>query len=221
MVKRINLMLGGPKELLPENWQDAPGEWGAADRGSLFLLEHGIKPVFTVGDYDSLTAAEHKRVVAELSDLRTYPPEKDFTDTQVCVLRALNDFDAEEIVLYAATGGRMDHLLSNLLLATEDRFHSARLRMVDQTNDILFFQPGVHKIRAQAGYQYLGVVPLTAVEDLNITGAKYPLAHWDSAVPFSWASNEFLPGQDVTICFASGTVAVVYSRDLRGQKLDN
>lgn len=221
MVKRINLMLGGPKELLPDNWQNAPGEWGAADRGSLFLLEHGIKPVFAVGDYDSLTSAEHERVTTALTELRTYPPEKDFTDTQVCVLRALNDFAADEIVLYAATGGRMDHLLSNLLLATEDRFRAAHLRMVDRTNDILFLQPGVHQVQAQTAYRYLGVVPLTAIEDLNISGAKYPLAHWNSPVPFSWASNEFLPGQDITICFASGTVALVYSRDLRGQKQDN
>jgi thiamine pyrophosphokinase len=221
MVKRINLMLGGPKELLPDNWQKAPGIWGAADRGSLFLLEHGIKPTFAVGDYDSLTAAEHQHVTAALADLRTYPPEKDFTDTQLCVLRALNDFNADEIVLYAATGGRMDHLLSNLLLATEDRFRAAHLRMVDRTNDIFFLQPGVHQVQAQAAYRYLGVVPLTAIEDLNISGAKYPLAHWNSGVPFSWASNEFLPGQDITICFASGTVALVYSRDLHGQKQDN
>lgn len=221
MVARINLMLGGPKALLPTHWNEAPGEWGAADRGSLFLLDHGIKPVFAVGDYDSLTPAEHQRVEAELPGLETYPPEKDFTDTQLCVLQAMHQYAAREIVLYAATGGRMDHLLANLLLATEPRFRSVHLRIVDRTNDIFFLQAGSHRLTALPAYQYLGVVPLTAVTDLTISGAKYPLANWSSPVPFSWASNEFVAGQNVTISFTAGTVAIVYSRDLLGQKTDN
>lgn len=221
MVRRVNLMLGGPKALLPDSWRQVPGIWGGADRGSLFLLQNHVQPIFAVGDYDSVTPEEKQQVLQQLVNVRTYPPEKDYTDTQLCLMRAIRDFGATDVYLYAATGGRMDHLLANMLLATEPRFAGVHLHIIDRTNDIVFMHPGTHRLHEKVGYRYLGVVPLTAVRDLNINGAKYPLHHWNSDLPFSWASNEFLPNQDVTICFAAGTVAVIYSRDRNGQQAEN
>ncbi|WP_155286691.1 thiamine diphosphokinase [Lacticaseibacillus zhaodongensis] len=223
MSRRINLMVGGPTANLPADWQQAPGEWAAADRGTLELERAGINMLFSVGDYDSLTENEFAQLYEAGLTGEQFPSEKDYTDTQLAARAAFVHYGADELYIYAATGGRLDHELANILLPTDKMFraYTERIHLVDRVNLFDYLTPGTHTIAANANYPYFGVIPLTAVDDLNISGAKYPLAHWSTAVPFSWASNEFLGGQPASVCFASGVVAINYSRDYRGQTKDN
>lgn len=221
-MKRLNLLVGGPKALYPADWQQMPGEWVGVDRGALHLVQAGITPLFAVGDFDSLTTAEHRQVVAAVAEVHQ-KSDQDETDTDMAVRLAFVDHQATEACLVGATGGRLDHFLSNLFLPTQPRFaaYTNKISMIDAENFIQFYQPGSYQLTALLGYRYLGIVPLTAITHLEIVGAKYPLADWSSQTPFSWASNEFLPGQSVTISWTNGVVAVIQSRDLRGQQQDN
>lgn len=222
MATRLNLMVGGPKGLLPVDWMQAPGQWVAADRGVLYLLQHGIQPVVAVGDYDSLTPEEHAFVQRACPELQTFPPEKDATDTQLLLRRAIA-LGADEYVLYAGTGGRLDHALANMFLAVDPEFAgiAAQLHLTDATNWVDFLPQGQHVLHRRPGFNYLGITTLTAVRELTIEGAKYPLHGWSSPVPFSWASNEFVGDQPVTVALKSGTAVAIYSHDRLGQKRDN
>ncbi|KRN24769.1 thiamine diphosphokinase [Lacticaseibacillus camelliae] len=218
----MNLMVGGPVGLLPHDWQKLAGTWVGVDRGTLHLLQAGITPQFAVGDFDSLTASEFGQVKRRVAELHTAKPEKDETDTEMAVRLAFKA-GAARVRLIGATGGRLDHFLSNLFLPTELRFQNwtEQIEMLDAQNWVQFYRGGTHELPAQPDYPYLGIVPLTGIERLNIAGAKYPLKDWSSMTPFSWASNEFLGQQPVTISWQSGIVAVVYSRDRNGQQTDN
>lgn len=218
----VNLMVGGPVALLPHNWQHLDGTWVGVDRGTLHLLQAGITPQFAVGDFDSLTAAELAQVKQSVSELHTAKPEKDETDTEMAVRLAFAA-GADRVRLIGATGGRLDHLLSNIFLPTQLRFQqwTEQIEMLDAQNWVQFYRGGTHELPAQPDYPYLGIVPLTGINKLNIKGAKYPLKDWSSMTPFSWASNEFLGQAPVTISWESGIVAVVYSRDRNGQQTDN
>lgn len=217
-----NLMVGGPVALLPEAWPKLAGRWVGVDRGTLHLLNGGVKPAFAVGDFDSLTAAEFAKVKAQVQELHTAKPEKDETDTEMAVRLAFAA-GADQVRLVGATGGRLDHLLANLFLPTELAFQqwTEQIELLDAQNDVLFFRAGEHTLTPQSDYPYLGIVPLTAIENLTIAGAKYPLKSWSSMTPFSWASNEFVGQTPVIIRWRSGIVAVIYSRDRNGQKVDN
>lgn len=221
-MKRLNLLVGGPKSQYPTDWQNLPGDWVGVDRGTLHLLEAGITPLFAVGDFDSLTAIEHQLVVNQVAEIHA-KADMDETDTDMAVRLAFVDHHATEICLVGATGGRIDHFLSNLFMPTQPRFatYTNRITMIDAENFIQFYQPGHYQLTELPDYRYLGIVPLTAVTHLEIQGAKYPLHDWSSATPFSWASNEFIPGQPTQISWTTGVVAVIQSRDLRGQQLDN
>ncbi|WP_203624797.1 MULTISPECIES: thiamine diphosphokinase [unclassified Lacticaseibacillus] len=219
---QFNLMVGGPVGLLPEHWQQLAGTWVGVDRGTLHLLQAGITPQFAVGDFDSLTAAEFAQVKQAVKQLHTAKPEKDETDTEMAVRLAF-EAGADRVRLIGASGGRIDHFLSNLFLPTQLRFQqwTEQIEMLDGQNWVQFFLSGTHTLKAQPAYRYLGIVPLTAVAKLTIQGAKYPLKDWSSMTPFSWASNEFVGETPVTISWESGIVAVVYSRDRIGQQHDN
>lgn len=221
-MKRLNLLVGGPKALYPTDWQRLPGEWVGVDRGTLHLLQAGLTPVFAVGDFDSLTAAEHQQVLQQVTDVHA-KTNQDETDTDMAVRLAFEHHQATEVCLVGATGGRIDHFLANLFLPTQPRFvaYTNQITMIDAENFIQFYQPGHYQLTALPGYRYLGIVSLTAIAHLEIQGAKYPLPDWSSQMPFSWASNEFLPEQPAQISWTDGVVAVIQSRDLHGQQQDN
>lgn len=219
---RFNLLVGGPQALYPSHWQRLPGDWVGVDRGTLHLLEAGIAPAFAVGDFDSLTEVEHQRVGQQVAEIHA-KSDMDETDTDMAVRLAFGEHHATEVCLVGATGGRIDHFLSNLFMPTQPQFaaYTNHITMLDAENNIRFYQPGHYQLTALSGYHYLGIVPLTAVSHLEIQGAKYPLHDWSSQTPFSWASNEFLAGQPTQISWTAGIVAVIQSRDRRGQKLNN
>ena len=55
-MKKINIMLGGvfPKELPSSNL------WCGVDKGALYLLNNGINPILSCGDFDSITLEQRK-----------------------------------------------------------------------------------------------------------------------------------------------------------------
>ncbi|MFD1432962.1 thiamine diphosphokinase [Lacticaseibacillus yichunensis] len=219
----LGLMVGGPRGLLPADWPSLAPTWAGVDRGTLTLLEAGVAPAFAVGDFDSQTAAEYAKVRAAVADVARVAPEKDETDTEMGLRVAFEQSHATRVLVLGGTGGRLDHLLSNLWLLTQPRFESyaERVSFVDQQNWIDFLLPGAHLLQPRPQFRYLGIANLTAVRSLTITGAKYALPAWTNGRPFSWASNEFLGEAPVRVSFSEGVVAVIRSRDRVGQTRDN
>ncbi|EHE86482.1 thiamine pyrophosphokinase [Latilactobacillus curvatus CRL 705] len=190
------------------------GQWVTADRGTWRLLQKGVTPVVSVGDFDSLTAAERTTVQSAVKDIRSVQAEKDDTDTQLALSIALTEFNADQVVLYGATGGRLDHFLANLFMPLETRFKPFldRLEMRDRQNTIRFYAPGTYQLQKEADKRYLAFVPLVPTTGLNLIDEKYRLVDYQTQVPISWASNEFI-GETGQFSFETGVVAVIQSKD--------
>ncbi|MDF7638739.1 thiamine diphosphokinase [Lactobacillus sp. ESL0791] len=223
-------LLGGPKTEWPKDIEKklrAAQNNGelliGVDRGCLLLEEMGLIPDLAVGDFDSLRNTELAQVEKQIPDIRYSLPEKDFTDSELMVRYAFKEYRVETLTLYGATGGRLDHLLINLLLAVdpEVRPYAERLRIIDQQNFLTFYDAGKHKIIKREPFNYFGFASLTAVKNLNLSKAKYNLADYSKDYPFSFSSNEFLPGCDYfELDVEKGLVAVVQCKDIdRYQKV--
>lgn len=217
MNKLVNLMLGGPYAQIPNLKYLATGRspWIGADHGSIYLLNHGIIPEIGLGDLDSLTAFEKKQLLTQVKDCRFTLPAKDFTDSQWALKTAFTDLKADQVHVYGATGGRLDHELVNLFTPTMPAFrpYLRRIKIIDRQNQMTFYGPGHYNLSYQADYRYLAFVNLTAVRGLTLQQVKYPLAAYQADFPTSWASNEFLPQQDAHFSFSAGIVAVILSKD--------
>lgn len=215
-MKRVNLMVGGPQELIPfeivKKRKNEP--WVATDHGAVVLLQQGIVPKIALGDFDSSTNDDYQIVKEKVDNVYAFPPEKDYTDTQMGVITAFKQFNPDQLSIFGATGGRLDHLLANLFLPLEPRFYDKRDRIqyLDNQNVVDYLKPGEHTIKKVPGMKYLAIVELTPVTDLNLPDEKYTLAHFNSTRPISWASNEFL-GNVNHVSFKSGDIAIVQSKD--------
>ncbi len=80
----------------------------AADKGAEILIEKGITPHVTVGDFDSSSVIPEGNVIR-------LPVEKDVTDTHAAVTIALEE-GCDEIHVYGGMGGRPDHTFANYSL---------------------------------------------------------------------------------------------------------
>lgn len=217
---RVNVMVGGPKHLIPltEVHARQAEKWVGVDIGATRLLNEGITPTVAVGDFDSTSNQQFKRVKESVKDIQLFPPEKDYTDTQLGVKRAIELYKPDKITVFGATGGRLDQYLSNLFLPLEEEFKSylTKIQFVDQQNIVDYYLPGEYEIKAQAGFKYLAFVNLTPVSGLTLVDEKYPLTDWSSSIPFCWSSNEF-NGEVNHFRFRTGIVAVIKSRDLKAK----
>ncbi|MBC7233333.1 MAG: thiamine diphosphokinase [Chloroflexi bacterium] len=87
----------------------------AADGGTVIALQLGLEPQAVVGDLDSLPLEVRRELEERGCQFLHYPARKDETDTELAIRYALEQ-GAEEIVLLAATGDRLDHTLANVFL---------------------------------------------------------------------------------------------------------
>lgn len=184
------------------------------DRGSLYILEAGWPLDLAVGDFDSLSKKEFEKISHQSKELLKAQAEKDDTDTQLALALTLKKFPKAEVKIIGATGGRLDHFLSNLWLPLDARFQpfARQISLLDNQNTIQFYLPGSYLITKEAGMKYLAYICLTPIENLSLVKSKYTLKNQRVDRPISYSSNEFV-GETAEFSFDEGLIAVIQSKD--------
>lgn len=211
---QINILAGGPVDLWPKNLFNEPGVWIGADRGAWYLYQHRVAMMLAVGDFDSLTSAEFEALQEHITaeNIVHVRAEKDETDTELAIMFAQKQL-VSRIKVFGATGGRLDHLLSNLWLMADPKFDDVveKLEIIDQTNSVTFFKAGQHSVLKHKNSHYLGFMPINDVKNFKIIDAKYPLTLTENKYKM-WSSNEFLNDR-VHVSFDTGIIMVTQSID--------
>ncbi len=140
----------------------------AADGGYKLLAGAGIEPDLLVGDFDSLSREELKDGIEVLE----VPEEKNDTDAFLAVEQAIAR-GANEIIMLGATGGRIDHLLSNLMLVKWAHEKGARLTIEDAVQS-LEIGSGDFAISGEPG-QTVSIIPVDDTAVVTASGLYYPL----------------------------------------------
>lgn len=102
----------------------------AADSGAAWLAGRGIRPDLVVGDMDSVDPALLERLAADGATIERHPADKDASDAELAVDRAVRGGADEVVIIGALRGGRLDHELANLLLLADPEWQARRLRIV-------------------------------------------------------------------------------------------
>ncbi|MBP2056936.1 thiamine pyrophosphokinase [Lactobacillus colini] len=215
-------LLGGPSEQWPENieqiFRDAKIAGHlilASDRGTLFLKRWDILPDVAVGDFDSLKKDE-KLILNDIPDVRYSQPIKNYTDSEQLFLTALADYHVDNLFIYGATGGRLDHFFVNIFtfLRPELCRFVNQVELVDKQNVFKFYSPGKYLIKYRSGYKYIGFGNLEKTIDFSILDARYELNNFSSEYPNFFSSNEFINHKDFEIKFKAGIILAIYSKDI-------
>ncbi|MFO7632256.1 MAG: thiamine diphosphokinase [Caldilinea sp.] len=179
-----------------------------ADGGTTHLLAIGRRPHVVVGDLDSLPANTLDDLVAQGVQVERHHPDKDQTDLELAIERAIAD-GADEVLLIGALGGRLDQTLANLLILAQ-RTWAAPVRLVegDQIAEVLS-GPGTLHLQGTVG-DTVSLIPLSAtVQGITYRGLRYPLD--DAVLRFGstrGVSNELLDAT-ATITIREGLALII------------
>lgn len=186
-----------------------------ADRGAYYLLSRNISPNAIVGDFDSLTQEEWGTVSQAGSDIDRYKAEKDDTDTDLALLKALT-FAPDEIILTGVTGGRLDHYEAAVhsIYRLQMLYPKVKLKIVNASNEIQFLTPGQHTIAADLRYRYLSFFAYQSdVVGITLRGVKYETTNELMALDSSRFTSNELVAQEGSISFESGICLMIRSID--------
>ena len=187
----------------------------AADKGVEFFRGTEWTPDVAVGDFDSLST-EGEEYLSTLTDTEIVrlKPEKDDSDTQSAVNFAI-DRGARRIVIFGATGKRIDHLMANFGLLVHGRNRGADIILLDQWNYMKLIENHTVLKKAEQFGKYVSFFSLEGdLTGLTLKGFKYPLNGYHLKVADSGltVSNEIIE-EEACVEFDSGTLLMLMTRD--------
>lgn len=194
-------------------------DWIIAVDGGLAVLERlGLRPAYIVGDFDTVDTKVLEKYQSDGQVVvREYQPEKDLTDGQIAVELALK-LCSTKVVLFGATGKRLDHLLGNLHLLYMAERDGAVCEILDIRNRVRLLRGGnTYWVEQKTQFgKYVSLVPFTdVVKGITLTGFKYPLTDFTMTRfinPTLGISNEVVEERG-SIWFSDGILICVESRD--------
>ncbi len=160
----------------------------AADGGLRHLERLGVSPTLVVGDFDSY--GEVPTGLGESVKIEKAPPEKDDTDTVLCVRRAF-DLGCKRINIFGGTGGRFDHSFANVQTLSYILSNGGEGYLFDDGSVMTVAESEILSFEGCEGT--FSVFALTAEsESISIRGAKYEIENYKlrGDMPLG-VSNEF------------------------------
>jgi len=146
----------------------------AADNGLSLLHRFNLKPDLIIGDLDSVSSSllkEYKQIPVE-----KYPQKKDFTDSELCIQKAIT-MNPKEILLLAMTGNYFDHSYASIINLFRNYQPDIKIKVVTSNSTIF---PVIKKTTlVELKGRRFSLFPLTDVTQFSITGAQYNFSKSD------------------------------------------
>lgn len=109
----------------------------AADSGVEHCLHHNITPDLVVGDFDSIKSKSMDAAKQLNWNIETFPQEKDKTDGELALLKALEQTAHEIYVIGGILGeDRFDHGIGNIFLLTSEVLKDTKISMTDGNHEV-------------------------------------------------------------------------------------
>lgn len=206
MKKGICYIVGAGEDYGLDFTPDAEDLVIAADGGLRYLEKAGIPADRVVGDFDTLGYRPDHPDVVELC------PEKDDTDTNVCIKEGLAA-GYDTFALYGCAGGRIEHTIANLQLMTALAKKGCRVTLHGNGCVLTALACGTLKLPAREK-GFVSVFSMTdRSEEVTIRGLKYEVenAVLENTFPLG-VSNEFT-GKEASVSVKNGVLIVVFPKD--------
>ncbi len=221
MVRHIWIITGGRVDV---NWlrnlsldQTEENIIVAADKGLLYADQAEMPVQYILGDFDSLPPEILTKYRNSAVPIETFPPEKDYTDTHLALLWAMEQ-GADKITMIGGLGSRFDHSFANVGLLSMLLSQGIQGEILDPHNRIFMMDKahsGILKMKKNhKDKEFISLIPYTEkVTGITLTGFKYPLQNETLTLGISLGISNELVEEEGTIQVEDGILMVSVSRD--------
>jgi thiamine pyrophosphokinase len=182
----------------------------AADGGARWLGAIGVRPHLLIGDLDSVDAQLVERLAADGVVVERHPADKEASDAELALERALAS-GADEIVVLGALGGdRLDHELANLLLLADPSRRSRQLRVVRGGTVVRALHGGARMSLLGAVGDLVSLLPVGGeAEGVRTNGLRFPLDGQSLRLGPSRGLSNVVVDPPASVSLERGTLLVV------------
>ena len=186
----------------------------SADAGMKFCKEADILPDLLMGDFDSADPDILKVFEKSCPErIRRFPAQKDETDTELAILKAIEQ-GADEITVIGATGTRLDHVLGNIQLLKMGLDRNVSCLLVDAHNRIRMIRDAFTIRKTEQFGKYVSLLPFTPqVRGLTLRGFAYEVSDYDLNSGLARGVSNEIAADTATIELKDGLLIVIESHD--------
>ena len=146
----------------------------AADAGVGLAIELGWRVDVAVGDFDSLDPVRLADLDRIAGEVRRFPASKDATDIELA-LHVAGERAPARVLVAGVEGGRPDHALANLLVASSAAFRALDIELALEGGRAWVVRDRLRG--ALAGGATISVVPVHGDATVSVAGVRWPLDH--------------------------------------------
>ncbi|MCH2154451.1 MAG: thiamine diphosphokinase [Opitutales bacterium] len=200
------IVLGGepPAPALLEYWYGRATFAIGADGGVDAFLQAGVMPNVAIGDFDSFQG-----------DLNTLTcrvdvkEQQDSTDFEKALGAVPENIPFHHFVILGATGGRLDHSLTNLLIAGR-AFPESRFEIIDDQQRVIRVNAewALHEERVESG-QTISLVPFDTATGVSATGLHWPLNDATLRIGGLLGQSNMADSESISVSISSGLLFVI------------
>ncbi len=178
-----------------------------ADGAARRIRELGRVPDLIVGDMDSVDEDTLRYFEAKGSRIIRHPGDKDETDTQLA-LECAFEMSPDQIRIFGALGGRIDHMLANISLLVMCAKRGVDAKIVDRDCELLVIDRAC-VINGREG-ETVSLIPMSSdVRGITLEGFRYALSDGLMEIGKPYGVSNRLTGTRGTISVKSGYLLII------------
>jgi thiamine pyrophosphokinase len=185
----------------------------AADSG-LDRLTGVVRVDHIVGDLDSVDAAALHQAQVGGAEVHRHPADKDATDIELAldlVVGAIAPATGlTTLLVVGGGGGRLDHLLADLLVLTSPKLADLRVTARFGSATVTIVRPCEERTLVGEVHEQLSLLPMHGTADgVTTTGLRWPLLDAHLAAGTTRALSNELAGPTASVRLARGVLAAI------------
>jgi thiamine pyrophosphokinase len=180
----------------------------AADGAAQELLRAGIVPTVIVGDMDSLDPDTQRWADSVGTEWERHPAEKDETDGELAVKRALA-LGPSRVLFAGLHGGRTAHFLANLRMLRRVKESGIDAVALGHGEELRFVMRGEDLNLAGAEGRRFSLVPINGDAVVSLQGTRYDGANIPLAALGTRGISNEVTRKEASVRVHEGTVLLV------------
>ena len=190
----------------------------AADGGVAAATALGIDVDIVVGDLDSIDERQLADAVKRGVEVERHPPEKDATDLELAVKRALAR-RVTRIVVVDSTDGRLDHFLAGMILLASGSLVGVEVTAYVDDATVTVVRAGTARtVPAPVGATVTLVPTHGAAVGVVTEGLRYPLARETLVAGSTRGVSNIVDRPDATVSVTAGSLLIIVPGATAGEQ---
>ena len=185
----------------------------AADGGAVPLVAAGRRPAILVGDLDSVPDTLVDQLSAEGVVIDRHPQDKEASDLELSVERAISDGVRRVLIIGAFGGERLDHALAATFLLADSRYTAIEIRARQRGSTVRVVHPDRRlDLEGEVG-DLVTLLPVAGdAHGVTTTGLRWPLSGATLRLGRSRGLSNEVAAVSATVSLTEGAMLVIETR---------